>query len=228
MIPPSAVFIMAGGTDEKWTDLGGQGRRHFQLIGRETVLGRIVRQLRERGVSQIAIIAPAELVGYYRTPGANVIAATSTGWGCEALNGWSDWPAHGRILYLYGDTVFSAAAMDRILAFRPQRFQAFGRHGPGGVSPSGELFGFSFPPAARLAWRHALRMVFELKAKGVIRRAGTWEAYRFMAGARGRVVGRHLLYPRCFTDIRDGTDDFDTPEQYRALVELVEAGAGRF
>jgi hypothetical protein len=45
-----------------------------------------------------------------------------------------------------------------------------------------------------------------------------------MGGARGRVVGRHRLYPKVFTNINDGlTDDFDTPEQFARLKALYES-----
>ena len=52
------ALIMAGGADEKWTKLGGEGRRHFALICGERVIDRVIRQLRERGITDIGIIGP--------------------------------------------------------------------------------------------------------------------------------------------------------------------------
>jgi hypothetical protein len=126
--------------------------------------------------------------------------------------------------------VFSDSAMDRIVGYERRSFQMFGRFGnlmrgrvviKGG---GGELFAFSFWPEHRDAWEAAVRLSFELKERSLIKRGGSWEAYRIMGGARGRVVGRHRLYPKVFTNINDGlTDDFDTPEQFARLKALYES-----
>ena len=214
------ALIMAGGEDEKWTRLGGEGRRHFQLVNGERVIDRIVRQLRSRGVTDIGIICP-EMPGYliadtYR------IEPTYAEWGHEALNGREHWSDTDRTLQVYGDTIFADRAMDAIVRYPHRRFQMFGRFGNGVIKRGGgELFAMSFWPEQREAWSNALAMGFELKARGIIKRAGSWEGYRIMGGARGANVGRHRLYPAVFTQIRDGlTDDFDTPEQFRKLLVL--------
>jgi len=117
--------------------------------------------------------------------------------------------------------------MDVIVGFQRRTFQMFGRFGNGVIKGGGgELFGFSFWPEQAEAWHDALEMAFALKARGVIKRAGSWEAYRIMGGARGTAVGLHRLYPQVFTRINDRlTDDFDNFAQYlklRALFERVD------
>ena len=217
------ALIMAGGADEKWTRLGGEGRRHFQVIAGERVIDRVVRQLRERGITDIGIISPLADPGY-DLDGTFRVAPTRTGWGEEGLNGQHHWHEQNRTLMVYGDTVFSEKAVDIIAKYDGRRFMMFGRYGNGVIKGGGgELFAFSFWPEHRRMWADAVQMSIDLKAKGLIKRAGSWEGYRIMAGARGRGVSRHRLYPRVFTNINDRmTDDFDTPEQFVKLRTLFE------
>jgi hypothetical protein len=222
------ALIMAGGADEKWTNLGGEGRRHFQVVCGERVIDRIVRQLRERGVDDIGIICP-EVPGY-DIEGTYRIEPTYDAWGHEGLNGRAYWSESDRTLMVYGDTIFSDRAMDVIVGFKRPTFQMFGRifaklvYGKGAVKGGGgELFAFSFWPDQADEWAAAVEMSFELRDAGIIKRGGSWEGYRIMGGARGPLVGKHLLYPRCFTRIHDGmTDDFDKPEQFVMLRALFE------
>jgi len=216
---------MAGGADEKWLASGGEGRRHFQLVNGERVIDRIVRQLQERGVKDIGIICPP--IPGYDVAGTYRVKVSHDEWGHEGLNGQHLWHLADRVLYLYGDTVFSDRAMDIIVGFVPRKFQMFGSFGRGAIKGGGgELYAFSFWPEQAEAWHDALEMAFALKARGVIKRAGSWEAYRIMGGARGTAVGLHRLYPQVFTRINDRlTDDFDNFAQYlklRALFERVD------
>lgn len=213
---------MAAGADEKWTMLGGEGRRHFQLVNGERVIDRIVRQLRERGVTDIGIICPAS--PGYAIEGTYRVAPRYAAWGHEALNGQHRWSDHDRTLQVYGDTIFSDEAMDVIVGFDRRTFQMFGRFGKGIIKGGGgELYAMSFWPEHREAWHDALELAFALKGRGIIRRAGSWEGYRIMGGARGRRVGLHRLYPAVFTNISDRlTDDFDTPAQFEKLLALHE------
>jgi hypothetical protein len=217
------ALIMAGGADSKWTDRGGEGRRHFQMVAGETVLARLIRQLRERGVSDIGIICPD--LPDYAIEGTYRIAPAHEEWGHEALNGREWWSDTDRTIQVYGDMIFADRGMDRVVGFDAREWQMFGRFGNGVVKGGGgELFAVSFWPEHREAWEAALRESFRLKERGIIRRAGSWEGYRIMAGARGRRVGLHRHYPAQFTNIRDGlTDDFDTPEQFAKLRALHEA-----
>lgn len=217
------ALIMAGGADEKWTSLGGEGRRHFQLVCGERVIDRIVRQLKARGVTDIGIICPS--IDGYDLPGTYRIAPRYTEWGHEALNGQAYWHESHRTVMVYGDTVFTDAAMDIIVGFRRRVFQAFGSFGRGAIKGGGgELYALSFWPEQREDFHDALEAVFALKAKGIIRRAGSWEAYRYMAGARGAHVGLHRFYAHAFTRIHDRrTDDFDNPAQFAKLKALFEA-----
>ena len=215
---------MAGGADEKWTILGGEGRRHFQVVNGERVLDRIVRQLRERGVTDIGIICP-EMPGY-DIEGTYRVEPTYDAWGHEGLNGQRYWSDIDRTLMLYGDTIFADLAMDIIVAFPARRFRMFGRFGNGVIKGGGgELFAFSFWPEQRDWWLEAVEESFRLKAAGIIKRGGSWEGYRYMGGARGPLVGKHLLYGHVFTNINDRlTDDFDKPSQFvllRAMFERV-------
>lgn len=222
------ALIMAGGADEKWTREGGEGRRHFQLVCGERVIDRMVRQLRERGVSDIGIICPPELPDY-DIAGTWRIAPTYSEWGHEALNGRAHWSNDGRTLQVYGDTIFTDKAMDIIVGFAARQFMMFGRYDRG-FRPEpwrikgggGELFAMSFWPEQAEEWDRAVRHSLYLRDAGTIKRGGSWEGYRIMGGARGKAVGLHNLYPRVFTNIRDQTDDFDVPAQFVKLRALFE------
>jgi hypothetical protein len=222
------ALIMAGGADEKWTSLGGEGRRHFQLICGERVIDRIIRQLRDRGITDIGIIAPPD-IAEYDIDGTFRVRPTRTEHTAEGLNGRHYWHEQARTLQVYGDTVFTDAAMDTIAGYRAEQFRMFGRYDKGFPREpyrikggGGELFAFSFWPEQRDQWVAAVEHSFALRDAGIIKRGGSWEGYRIMGGARDRRVGRHVLYPRVFSNIRDMTDDFDTPAQFQRLRELFE------
>jgi hypothetical protein len=215
------ALIMAGGTDAKWPERGGTGRRHTQMLGPETVLERLVRQLRQRGVKDIGIICLPDIEGY-DIPGTYRITPTYSEWGHEALNGREHWSDTDRTVQVYGDMIFAEPAMDLLVNYNARRWMMWGRFGNGVIKGGGgELFATSFWPEHRDAWEAAQKAVHDLKARGIIRRSGSWEAYRYMAGARGRRLMAHRHYPACFINIRDGlTDDFDTPQQFEKLRAL--------
>ena len=210
------ALIMAGGDDEKWTRLGGAGRRHFAPVLGEPLLHRTLRQIRSHGITDIGIIAPD--LPEYALKGTYRIEPTTREWGHEALNAIDHWSGTCRTIQVFGDTVFSNLAMAIICGYRPRRFQAFGYH----RGKSGELFAFSFWPEHREMWERAVRLGFELKERGIIKRAGSWEGYRIVAGARGPMVAQHRLYPRYFTNIRDGTDDTDTPAKLAKMLKIAK------
>jgi hypothetical protein len=213
----SRAVIMAGGADEKWTSLGGPGRRHFAAIGGERVIERQVRQLRERGVNDIVIVAP-DLLGY-RVPGAVRVGPMAAGWGREALSSRDAWAPTGRTILVYGDTLFTDAAMDTVVGFEPHDWQLFGRFGASSIKRYGEIFAISFWPEHHEQWKGALAEAFSLKARGITRRAGCWEGFRVLGGARGAEVSEHRRYPALMTEIDDATDDFDTPAELATLLD---------
>ena len=208
---------MAGGDDAKWTRMGGQGRRHFAPVLGEPLIHRTIRQLRANGVTDIGIICPPDMPEY-DIKGTWRIKPTTCEWGHEALNGREHWSDTERTIQVFGDVVFSPLAMSIICGYRPRRFQAFGYI----RGKSGELFAISFWPEGREAWENAVRLGFRLKANGIIKRAGSWEGYRIMGGARGPYVAQHRIYLRQFTNIRDGTDDTDSPAKYEKMVTLAK------
>jgi hypothetical protein len=206
---------MAGGDDARWGDYLG-ARRHFAPIEGEPLILRTVRQLRERDCEVYIIAERPE----YRIPGTQLVPPETTQWGQEALNGWNVWDLNGRTLQVYGDVAFTDAALDTICGDAVRRWQLYGRHGRSSVKAYGEIFAIGFWPEHHDAWQAALTEAFRLKEQRVTRRAGSWEGYRILGGAEGAAVDEHRLYPDLMTEIDDRTDDFDTPEEYAALVRL--------
>lgn len=208
---------MAGGTDAKWGDSLGV-RRHMAPVDGEPLLHRTVRQLRERGSDDVYIVGP-DLPGY---DVATRLEPETRSWGQEALNAQSHWSNDGRTVLIYGDTVFTDSAMDIVAGFDRRTWQLFGRFGSSDIKRYGEIFAISWWPEHSVAWRSSLNEAFSLCKRGIIGRAGCWEAFRIMGGARGRSVSRHRRYPQLMTEILDGTDDFDDLPEYRALIRSLD------
>lgn len=211
------ALVMAGGTDDKWGGYLGV-RRHFAPIDGEPLLGRIVRQLHERGMD-VHIVAPD--LPEYHLPGTMHVIPSTQEWGMETVNAVASWDTAGRTILVYGDTVFSEAAMDTITGYAPRTWQLFGRFGTSATKPYGEIFAISFWPQHHGAWLVAMSEAVRLKARHVTRRAGAWEAFRILGGARGRRVSQHRRYPSLMTEIDDATDDIDTPAEYEALRRIL-------
>lgn len=205
---------MAGGDDAKWGSYLGD-RRHMAPVDGEPLLHRIARQLLERD-AEVFIVGPDHQG--YDIEGTFRVNPETRGWGQEALNAQSFWSPVERTTLVYGDTVFTDAAMDTVVGFDQRTWQLFGRFGASDIKRYGEIFAISWWPEHAGTWRAALGEAFRLKERHITRRAGCWEAFRVMGGARGRDVGRHLSYPALMTEINDGTDDFDTPEEYETLM----------
>ena len=208
------AIIMAGGDDSKWGGYLGV-RRHFAPVDGEPLLHRTVRQLLDRE-AEVFIVAPD--LPEYHISWTTLIEPETTAWGEEALNAQHFWAERDRTVQFYGDVVFTDAAMNTIVGYERRVWQAFGRMDGARTKPYGELFAISFWPEHHAEWMAALWQAFELKRTGIIHRAGSWEAFRIMGGAQGYEAAVHSPYPDLMTEILDGTDDFDTPAEYEALM----------
>lgn len=212
---------MAAGPDDVYASFGV--RKQLLDVGGETLLARMVRQLRERGVEDIVVTEPRP--GTYAGLDAECVvppATPSNGKGDHALNNLAWWSDTDRTVQFFGDTYYTDDAMDLIAGYEPRAWRLFCRYGPSTITgcPYGEVFAVSWWPEHNGLYQDALRTSVALYQRGITRRSGTWEAARILGGARRAAVRRHRWYPGVMVEIDDRTEDFDKPGDFERWLEL--------
>jgi len=216
------VIILAAGAGTRWQGHLGLPK-HLAPICGEAIIHRTQRQLAERDVTDVRVVA--------HDPH---FATTAT---LEAPRTWPDaplgtnkvldnshlWNRHGRTVVLLGDVCFTDTAIDTILTYSGRHWIIFCRFRSSSYDPSrwGEVFGQSFLPEHHQASLDAAERVRRMCISGRLKRGGLWEHYRAMRNAPDRELRK--LYPaRDFgarVVIDDATDDADTPEDHQRLTE---------
>lgn len=212
---------MAAGPDDMY-DAFGVRKQLLQVDG-ETLLERMVRQLRARDVVDIVVTEPRP--GTYAGLDAVCVvppATPSNGKGDHALNNVAWWSDDDRTVQLFGDTYYTDAAMDTIAGHAPREWRLFCRFGPSAITgcPYGEVFAVSWWPEHNGLYQQALLTSVQLMNRGLTRRSGTWEAARILGGALGAQVRKHRFYADVMVEINDRTEDFDKPGDFERWQEL--------
>lgn len=219
------VIIIAAGAGTRWQDHLGLPK-HLAPVAGEAIIHRTQRQLAERGVTDVKLVAhdarfatTAELVPPRTWPDAPL--GTN-----KILDNTHLWHPTGRTVLLLGDVCFTDAAIDTILDHAGRDWVLFCRFRQSQYRPErwGEAFGQSFYPEDHRRSLDALERVRRMCIVGRLRRGGLWEHYRAMCEASNREL-RKLHPARDFgrsVVIDDATDDADTPEDYQRLVEEFE------
>lgn len=227
------AIIIAAGDGKRWGNYLGVPK-HFAPVEGEAILHRLVRQLRERGVRDLHIVAPRGDPRYSAAGGRLYHPAFNYREHADAdkfLNSRELWNPGGRTLVVYGDCYLTDEAADTIVNYRVREWQLFARFGPHPYTAkkNSECFAQSFYPEHQAEHHEMLRYVAKLRTTGVIRRCGGWEHYHAMTGKRGRDV--YLRDPKGArqlgraTHISDWSDDFDKPAQYRQFVAARQAAS---
>jgi hypothetical protein len=193
-------------------------RKHFAMIGGESIIGRLVRLFRERGVTDIWVVGKDQ---GYALAGARLFIPEQTPEHYDAnkiFNSSELW--EGRTVVFYGDVYLTEAGADKVMA-ETRDWAAFGRWGPhcctGGPA---ELFGFTFTEEWFEPNRATLTRIAGMKHRGELPRCAGWEFYWEHNGD----ARKWEIYDRNWSEIDDLTDDVDTPQQYEDLKRCV----GRF
>jgi hypothetical protein len=228
------AILMCAGAGKRWNNYLGI-RKHLLQIGKERLIDRTVRLLRERTDAEICIAAfddGYDVAGARRfEPPHGRDNYTDTD---KFLCSVDYWSADDQTILVYGDVFFTSAAMNAITSFNGH-YSFFGRPGPSECTgrPWAEMFALSFAPAARETVRSAILAVRDLLVAGKIKRGGGWEVYRFL---------KHMV-PIClleraqpvadsFVTIDDSTDDFDHPADFeewkRRYLAYVERNRARW
>lgn len=201
-----AVLCCAGRVpDRKWGDYLGVPK-HLAPVDDAPLLARTIAQVR-RYTTDVVITAPPG-DDRYQLPGASTVAPDPAA-ADEYTGSRPWWNERGRTVLMLGDVYFTDAAIAGIFGFTGVVPRWFGRFGPSRVTASrwGEIFAVSWWPRHHSMLDAHLRHVHRTVA---VTRPPGWKLYRSwhrVPMARHRRAGD-------WTEIDDGTDDFDVPDTY--------------
>jgi predicted metal-binding protein len=189
------AVIMAAGKIKMW------GRHALEIKG-ETLLNRIARQLRDRGVTDIWVTAAYP--GQHNTEKEFVNPLSGNDLGC--LVGCKELEGH---IYLFGDVFYSENAMDLIIKGETTYY---GRRGGGTLKPYGEFF--AFRPTIEM-WLVLDDLWQKFKNKK-LKRLWSWDLYSYHTNSP-KPASKN---PIDWTDINDHTDDFDKEEDFKKWLGM--------
>lgn len=209
-------ILMAGGTYPKWET----PRQLLELNG-EPIIARTIRLLRERGVTDIAISSNNDA---FEQLGVPVLRHENGYVGIEYDNYkgyWCDgfYPTDVPTCYLFGDVVFSPAAIQTIVQTETDDIEFFGSAPPFSsqyIKPWIEPFGFKVRDTGHL--REAIELVKRMDSEGRYNRKPiAWELWN--AIDRGYETDPNYIVYTSYIHINDYTCDIDGPNE-AVLVEI--------
>lgn len=213
------IILAQGGVDARWQNPDGttwlDTPKHLLEIDGETILGRTVRQLRQRGARSIVITGPAD-DSRYRFTGAKTIEQDQSDWtwpGINAVHGTRElWVPRSRTTLMFGDVFYSDEAMDAIVACDEPDPHWFRRPTASELTghPWDEPFALSFMPEHHDRFVEAGAAVCREWNKP--RKPHLWHHMARMLNIPARRA-RDLVDAPCQTKIDDWTDDIDKPAQ---------------
>ena len=181
-------MIMAADGVKTWN-------RHAEKIGGETLLERIVRQLKARGISDILISARG--VDQHRVAGASIVVNHRNGNDLGCIAGVMEADSE---IYLFGDVWYTDVAMDSII-IGTENF--YGRSKAGETKAYGEMFAIKMTPELDTLFRR----LWQKYLAGEMKRLWSWDLY---SADRGKDFYKHRNTGN-FVEIHDMTEDFDKP-----------------
>jgi hypothetical protein len=196
------AVIMAGGKIKMWG-------RHILKIKNETLLERIDRQLRERGITDIWVTSAYK--GQHNTGKEfiNPLNGNDLGClvGCKELDG---------DIYLFGDVFYSEKAMDLIVKGETTYY---GRECRSIIKPYGEFY--AFRPNKEM-WL-VLEELWDKFKRGELKRLWSWDLYRYHTNSPNHALNPNKPAsetPFDWTDINDNTEDFDNEEEFKKWLKI--------
>lgn len=232
------VILTAAGAMRRWTvdgELYGGVPKHLIPIDGEPLIHRTVRILRDRGVTDIWVVAPPD--PRYVTDGAQTHvpdhhvpwAGGSTRHDCDKfLSSRELWDQHGRTVIVHGDVYLAEDAADRIIGHQAESWCLFARYRRfNRPFHKLETVAFSFHPEDHKPMDVVLRRLVGLQDDGTIPRTGTWELYRGLRGdpvaELGRIkrINHHVVTPGHSVEIEPPTTDLDRPAEYEGLMRYL-------
>lgn len=202
-----SVLILASGIQDRF----GQGELLKQLLwaGRETIIARIIRQVRERGLEPTIVTHRFQL----HFDGVQHVEPVKRRWKVESLLAVDDYWGKKRTFVLLGDVVYQGHVLNRILDCKA-RDMFFGNYA--------EIFAymFSYNKLAREMMVKAQRQCEINDDKGTLHTLFRAYIDGFLFGD----VEFHKDHSDVFTHVTgDGgwTRDIDSKEDYERFIEEV-------
>lgn len=207
-------IIMAGGHYEAW-----ETPRHLLKINGEPIIARTIRLLKENGITDIAISSDNPVFEQFGVP---VLRHENTyyarayndmdGYWCDAF-----YPTDEPTCYLFGDVVFSPAAIKKIIETETEPINFFASARPFAKEyPKKWIEPFAFKVQDQTLFRMYIK---EMKARAdeCWRKPIAWELWALIKGRRIDIDDRTIDY----IVINDYTCDIDSKQEIKELERRI-------
>jgi FkbM family methyltransferase len=215
---PFRIIVLADGKASRWTS---PVLKHLAEVRGEILLYRTIRQLRERGATDIWITSHESS---YKVPGVTRYAPPDNlvqvdqFYACREI-----WQFHRNVVFLYGDVYFSDAAMDTILNHTIVDFAYYQRTKGSKVTGKPWKEGFAMrvqDPEILLSACSYLRNEIlsgrqqdcHHQLQGYLEGHGSGDYFETVLGPHG-------------VEIDDETDDFDVPADIETWTKYTTMGS---
>lgn len=213
---PMAI-ICAAGPDDRWRGHLGVPR-FLAPVHTGPLVQRTVDQLRGRGIADVLVTASDPRLRGLRDCRVvpTKVAAPCPGFG--ASTSIPLWVPGRDVVVLHGDTYYSDAGLDTILAGNKNFCWWYGRTGGGGLAKDHyEMFAVTIPAGFHGEFRAACEKACQARWDGSGATISAFLVYRILNGLQ--VAAARLVGPS-WTELNDETEDLDCPEDYDAWVRL--------
>ena len=204
--------VMCGGTYVKW----GNKIKHLVDVKGEPLVARTIRLLKEAGVKDIAISSNNPIFEQFGVP----VLHHDNNYKLCLENSEGDWydafyPMDEPVCYLFGDVVFSPAAIKTIVETKTYDVEFFASappFAPGYCKPWAEPFAFKVVDTKRFFESIEKAKEYEKQGK-FYRQPVSWELWQVLKGTPLAKID----YTN-YCAINDYTCDIDIPEDINKLI----------
>ena len=208
------VIILADGPATRWAD--HPVPKHLVSINGEVLLHRTVRQLRERGLTDLWITSHNqcyEVEGTRRFEPHDNRFQIDQFYACHPL--WAPSVYVKPVVFLYGDVYFSDAAVDTIVRATTSSYLYFQRTGESKVTGKPWKEGFAMMVTDTYSFWKALVELRDTLISGAARNSH----HQLQGYLEGHGMGEYWGIGPHGVEIDDETDDFDVPEDIQVWLE---------
>lgn len=202
-------ILMCGGRYQKW-----EKPRHLTIIGGEILIKRTIRQLRQKGIEDIAISSDNPIFEQFGIP----VLKHENSYDAEGYNNfkgyWCDafYPTSEAVCYIFGDVVFTDNAIKIITETDTNDIEFFASappFAPGYRKDSAEPFALKVANTDHL--KESIEAVKRLDAIGMFKRKPImWELWQVI-----KQTPLNTIDYTNYVAINDSTCDIDSPEDIR-------------
>lgn len=204
-------IIMCGGTYTQW-----ESPRQLTVYKGEMIVERTIRQLRENGVEDIAISTNDPAFDRFGIPILSHLNSFRASGYNKQTGYWVDafYPTDEPCCYIFGDVVFSDAAIRTIVEKETEDIEFFASAPPFGSNyPKPWAEPFAFKVQDQKHFQESIKHTKKLDKLGMFRRHPlAWELWQVI---KGTALNR-IDYTN-YVAINDGTCDIDAPEDVEVI-----------